>query len=554
MSIGSIMGSQERLAHVPGKRIPRSLFDLSHPYKATGDAGKLYPVLALETLPGDTFNGTTAIVARVQTLLHPLMDNIFATIHYFHVPRRLVWENWERFMGFRPQINDSIDYLIPELDLEEYGEIQHDDLFAYLYGCGGVDFAGAERMPDACYARAYNLIWNEWYRAEQLQDSLLVPLDDGPDDPQTYQVRRRGKRHDYITSALPSPQMGPSVPIAMSAKIPVVGNGDALGLTTDGMNGFGLSHTNASYNAGERYGVSISTGLFGDPLGTFGATGNISDSPTQEYVVGVTTDPLNSGLQFDATLIGTINTLREHATLQQFFETENIFGNRYTESVYGHFGVHTGDFRVQRPEYIGGGETRVVVSSVPQSSSSVTDSPQGSLAAFGVAGDSRGGRFTYTAVEHGMIIGLLSFRADITYQQNLHRQFTRATRFDFYSPEFAHLGEQPVINREVYMTGNPASDNQVWGYMPRWDDYRSRSSVIAGKFMSSASGSLDSWHLAIDFDGSSPSLNNIFIEDNPPIDRVIAVQDEPQFIFNLYHTIRAARPMPVYATPGLARF
>lgn len=553
MSIGSIMGAQEKLAHVPGKRIPRSLFDLSHPYKATGDAGKLYPVLALETLPGDTFSGTTAIVARVQTLLHPLMDNIFATIHYFHVPRRLVWENWERFMGFRPQVTDSIDFLIPELDLDGYGEIQHDDLFAYLYGCGGVDFKDASRKPDACYARAYNLIWNEWYRAEQLQDSLNVPLDDGPDDPSDYQIRRRGKRHDYFTSALPSPQMGPSVPIAMSPNIPVTGDGNALGLTLDGTDVFAMSRTNTAYD-GERYTLSASAYLAGDPVATSRATGGIVGSPSIEYAVGVTEDPTMSGLHFDATLIGTINTLREHVTLQQFFETENIFGNRYTESVYGHFGVHTGDFRVQRPEYIGGGETRIVVSTVPQSSASETGSPQGNLAAFGVAGTASGGRFTYTAVEHGMIIGLLSFRADITYQQNLHRQFTRATRFDFYSPEFAHLGEQPILNREIYMTGVPGADDQVWGYIPRWDEYRSRSSVIAGKFLSSATGSLDSWHLAIDFDGSSPSLNNVFIEDNPPIARVIAVQNEPQFIFNLYHTIRAARPMPVYAMPGLARF
>lgn len=553
MSMKSIMGAQEKLAHVPGRPVPRSIFDLSHPYKATGDAGLLYPVLALETLPGDSFKCTTALVARIQTLLHPLMDNVFATIHYYHIPRRLTWENFERFMGYKPNPTSSIDFLIPEIDLDDYGPIQHDDFFAYLYGCGGVDWLGASRKPDACYARAYNLVFNDWYKAQQLQDDVVVHLDDGPDDPADYALLRRNKRHDYITSALPSPQMGPSVPISFASSVPVVGNGMALGLN-DGDDFFGLGRPNVSYSSGLRYGASMDQGVYGSSVGAAVATGDASGTLTTLSAVGVTSDPTKSGLVFDATLLGTINTLREAATLQQFYEVDNIFGNRYTENVFGHFGVHTGDYRVQRPEYIGGGEQRIVVSTVPQSSAPTETSALGDLGAFGVAGSGDFGGFTYTAVEHGIILGLLSFRADLTYQQNIHRQFTREDRHDFYSPEFAHLGEQAVINREVYMTGNPATDEQIWGYMPRWDEYRSRSSVIAGKFLSSAPGSLDSWHLALDFDGTSPQLNGTFIADNPPIDRVIAVENEPQFIFQLYHSIRAARPLPVYAMPGLARF
>lgn len=550
MGMKSIMGAQERLAQVPGRPVPRSLFDLSHPYKATGNAGVLYPVLALETLPGDSIRCTTAIVARIQTLLHPLMDNVFVTMHYFHIPRRLTWENFERFMGYKPNPDDSTDYLIPEIDLGEYGPIQADDFFAYLYGCGGTDWTDATRMPDACYSRAYNLVWNEWFRAQQLQNSVVVNLGDGPDDPGDYKLLRRGKRHDYFTSALPSPQMGPSVPISAASTVPVVGNGMALGMQGAGSAFMGVG-SYADFVGGQ-VGMRMDLDLYGQPIGTSLPSETFAGGDVR--AVGVTTNPAFSGLQFDATLLGTINTLREAATLQQFYEVDNIFGTRYTENVFGHFGVHTGDYRVQRPEYIGGGEERIVVSTVPQSSSSVEGSPQANLSAFGVAGSGNAAGFTYTAVEHGMILGLLSFRADLTYQQNIHRQFTRATRFDFYSPEFAHLGEQPVFNKELYMTGNPAADDQVFGYMPRWDEYRSRSSVVAGKFLSSAVGTLDSWHLAIDFEGTSPQLNDVFIQDNPPINRVIAVENEPQFIFQLYHGIRGARPLPVYAMPGLARF
>lgn len=543
-SMKSIMGAQERIAHVPGRPVPRSMFNLSHPYKASGDAGFLYPVLHIETLPGDSFKCRTAIVARIATLLHPIMDNVFADLHFFFVPNRLIWENWERFMGYRPNPADSIDFIVPELDLDAYGEIQPDDFLGYMYGIVGCDFLGATQMPIALPARAYNLIWNEWFRAEQLQDSVNVPMNDGPDDVADYQLLRRGKRHDYFTSALPSPQMGPSVPISVADVIPVVGNGIALGLTNSS------TDYGAVFPGGSPGAVRLSAADFGEPVGSAAGAGDAGSGT----VIGVTDNPLMSGLEFDATAIGTINTLREAATLQQFFETENIFGNRYTEEVLGQFGVHTGDYRLQRPEYLGGGSQRISVSTVPQSGASEVGSPQANLAAFGVAGSSNGGGFSYTCVEHGQIIGLLSFRADLNWQQNLARRFTRRTRYDYYSPVFAHLGEQPVYTKELYMVNNPATDDTVFGYMPRWDEYRSQLGVIAGVFSSAAVQSLDSWHLAVDFDGSSPLLNSVFIQDNPPIVRIIADENQPQFLFQLYHDIKAARPMPVYAMPGLTRF
>lgn len=538
----SVTQSAAKVAHVPGRKMPRSIFDRSHAYKSTFDAGFLYPVLIDETLPGDTFNLRTAVVARIETLLHPIMDNVFVDFHYFFVPYRLVWDNFVKMMGERRNPTDSIDYMFPEVDLSAYGEIQPDDLFGYALSTIGVDWSSASRQPNALYFRAYNLIWNEWFRAEQLQDSLVVPVDDGPDDPADYVLVRRGKRHDYFTSALPSPQMGPSVPIA-TGNVPVFGDGISLGWS-DGTNLFGTSTISGANTP------FLSAASYGDPIP---GAGGASVAPST-LVLGITTDPDNSGLTFDASAIGTINTLREAATLQQFFETDNVFGTRYTESVYGHFGVHTGDYRLQRPEYIGGGSKRIAISTVPQSSASEVGSPQGSLAAFGVAGSDRAAGFNYTCVEHGMIIGLMSFRGDITWQRQVRKMWTRAGRFDIYSPEFAHLGEQPILSKELYMVGNEATDDTIFGYIPRWEEYRSFPSVVTGKFASDATGTLDSWHLAINFDGSSPSLNAVFIQDNPPIDRVIAVANEPQFIAQLWHDYKCVRPMPVYGIPGLNRF
>lgn len=514
--------NQHLFSQIPRADIQRSSFNRSHGYKTTLDSGYLVPFFVDEVLPGDTFNLKATLFGRLSTPAVPFMDNMYLETFFFFVPNRLVWDNWQKFNGEQKNPGDSTDFLIPTL---EAGTHEVGSIADYFGIPTGVQLDKINALP----FRAYNLIYNEWFRDENLQDSLEVPTGDGPDPINKYNLVRRGKRHDYFTSCLPWPQKGPGVelPLGSTANLngtlSVPGGSYTLNVNT---NGNALSHNpNWSWQSGSSVNPTITV-----------PTNRIDMSKS-----GVTVD-LSS-----ATAI-TINSLRQAFQLQKLYERDARGGTRYTEILRAHFGVISPDARLQRPEYLGGSSTRININPVQQTSATDTTSPQGNLAAYGVLGDKVNG-FMKSFVEHGYIIGLVNVRADLTYQQGLNRMWSRQTRFDYYWPALAHLGEQAVLNKEIYAQGT-ADDDKVFGYQERWAEYRYFPSQITGKFRSTYAQSLDVWHLAQEF-AELPKLNAEFIVDNPPVARVLAVQNEPQILLDCYFSLSCVRPMPIYSVPGL---
>ena len=521
----SVMTPQELFSKVSKPDIQRSTFNRSHGYKTTFDAGKLIPFYVDEALPGDTFNCKASIFGRLATPLKPIMDNIQMDIHFFSVPIRLVWDNFQKFMGEQENPGDSTDYLMP----------------TQTSGAGGYgektvhDYMGIPTLIETLehrtdFFRAYNLIWNEWYRDENIQDSVTVDKGDGPDASSDYTtILPRGKRKDYFTSALPWAQKADPVTIPLGTSAPIYGTAMSFNNVDDTSNRVNIYDDADTATANLR--VIKTTGDF-----AFG--GNAQSG--------------NGTIEADLTEASsqTINQLREAFQIQKLFERDARGGTRYTEMNYAHFGVISPDQRLQRPEYLGGGTMDININPVAQQSESNT-TPQGNLAGFGtVSGQNKG--FVKSFVEHEIIIGLISARADLNYQQGLNRMWSRSTRFDHYFPSFAHLGEQSVLNKEIYAIGtgtDPDQDDEVFGYQERYADYRYKPSLVTSDFRSNATASLDAWHLAQDFT-ALPALNDTFIEENPPIDRVIAVPAEPQFILDTYMDLKCTRPMPTYSIPG----
>ena len=514
----SVMNHQ--FSRVPKAEIQRSTFDRSHGVKTTFDGGWLVPIYADEALPGDSFNLRMNAFARLATPIHPIMDNMYLDTFFFAVPYRLIWDNWEKFNGAQDDPGDSTDFTIPQTT-GPVGGIDVGTLADYL----GVPTDIASVTYNALHSRAYNLIWNTWFRDENLLDAVVVDTDDGPDTFAAYSKKRRGKRHDYFTSALPWPQKGTEVtlPLGTSAPIDYV----PFGTSNNAMLGRTAADDTLLADAGLE--VKTSGGLqsaldvpaFLDPNGRL-----IADLSTASAA--------------------TINAIREAFQIQKMYERDARGGTRYTEILKAHFGVTSPDSRLQRPEYLGGGSSPVNIHPVPQTSESNT-TDQGNLAGFGTAAFSGHG-FSKAFTEHCILIGLVSARADLTYQQGLNRMFSRQTRFDYYWPALAHLGEQEILNKEIYLDGS-ANDELVFGYQERFAEYRYKPSIITGLFRSTATGSLDVWHLSQEF-GSLPTLDGTFITDTPPIDRVIAVPTEPHFIFDAFLDLKCARPMPVYGVPG----
>jgi len=525
-----------QFAMVPRADVPRSRFRRQSTHKTTFDAGYLVPVFVDEVLPGDTFNLNMTAFARMSTPLFPIMDNLYLDSFFFFVPNRLVWSNWVKFMGEQNNPGDSISFVIPQL-VSPTGGFAVGSIYDYfgLPTVGQVT-AGLTVSVNALPLRAYNLIYNQWFRDENLIGIKTQNTGDSGDTVANYDLWRRGKRHDYFTSALPWPQKGnTAVTLPLGTSAPIKSDGTSL-LVRGGTSAM----------------TQISTGA-----GTAGSAFTIQAAQTAAQ-------PLNWGASGTATTglyadlstatAATINQLRLSFQIQKLLERDARGGTRYTEIIRAHFGVISPDARLDRPEYLGGGSVPININPiVQQSGTGITGgtTPLGNLAAVATGLSPRSG-FTQSFTEHGYVIGLVSVRADLTYQQGLRKLWSRSTRYDFYFPAFAMLGEQAILNREIYVKGD-ANDALVFGYQERWAEYRYFPSMITGLFRSTSAGTIDPWHLAQNFT-SLPTLNFTFIEETPPLSRILAVgagANGKQFIFDSFFDIQSARPMPLYSVPGL---
>lgn len=528
---------------IPSAEIPRSSFTVQTIHKTAFDSGYLIPIYEDEVLPGDSFKLNLTAFCRLATPIVPVMDNLYIDTFFFFVPYRLVWTNFVKMMGEQENPGDSVSYTTPQ-KVSPAGGYEVGSLGDYFGLPTAGQMSGENTVThSALYHRAYALIWNQWFRDENLQNSVVVDKGDGPDTTTSTVLLKRGKRKDYFTGALPWPQKGAtavSLPLGTSA--PVKGLGIAPNVAAGNLG-------NGPY--AQSGGTSLTT--FTDPVWGSATSG-------QFYIKAQTTGVPSSNnipqvyADLSSATAATINQLRQAFQTQRMLERDARGGTRYTEIVRSHFKVISPDARLQRAEYLGGGSTPITIQPIPQTSQTGLTggtTPIGTLAATGAGLINRHG-FTQSFTEHGLIIGLASVRADLTYQQGMRRMWSRLTRLDYYLPVLSHLGEQAVLNKEIYATGT-STDDQVWGYQERWAEYRYHPSKITGLMRSTSANTIDIWHLSQRFN-TLPTLNDTFIQETPPLQRVLAVGASAagkEIFGDFFFNIVKARPMPLYSVPGM---
>lgn len=567
--------SQHSFAKVPQVNMARSRFDRSFAVKDTMDFDYLVPILVDEVLPGDTINLSVKSFCRLATQLTPVLDNMYMDYFFFFVPNRLVWDNWEKFMGAQDNPGDSIDYEIPTITTtavtgEAVGSIY--DKMGIPTGIPGLQI---NALPLRCYA----LIWNEWFRDQNLQNSVTVNKDDGPDAPTDYTLLKRAKKHDYFTSCLPWPQKGDAVEFPLGGIAPVWGSQSALPTalgdqnnspifavygdraTTDGAHrasmGYSFDTTSLPVTGGaDQHVTHRNMSLGGSGTGVAGNPSDLVflDKTLSQAFRGTAVAPFQALLE-EATGGSSINVLRQAMMLQSLLELDARGGTRYVEILRAHFNVVSPDFRLQRPEFLSGGTVHINQHPVAQTAPTSGTNYLAQLASYSTAsnmGNNIG--FSKSFVEHGYVIGLVQARADVTYQQGLKKMWSRQTKHDFFWPKLQELGEQAVLKREIYAQGD-ANDDEVFGYQERYAEYRYSPSEIRGQFRSTYATPLDIWHLAEEF-GSEPALNATFIESNTPIERSLAVTSTyPHLLCDYWFDLKHARPMVTYGVPAsLGRF
>lgn len=554
------LGGNSRFSMSAQNDIQRSIFDRSNSLVTSFSAAKLIPVYVDEVLPGDTVTMDMSSLVRMATPVYPVMDNAYLDLHWFFVPNRLVWDNWKYFMGeSKTAWDDETDYEVP---FDNVASVATDGAgYHNVYDYFGLPIeatatAGAFAIPcNALFRRAYQLTWNEWYRDQNLQDPVLIDTGDTgvssadlDDIPSAFRVLPVNKYKDYFTSALPQPQLGESVPI-LSQPIPVITGVKSHALSVSGVSSDVaplkvVGNTGTLASAGYALGVGSGGALYRTTTNAF--TGNAPGFFSNLYA-----EP--------ALAANTINDLRLAFATQRLLEKDARSGHRYREIVKAHFGTDVGDARVQVPEYLGGAHIPLNVMQVIQQSSTANEpSPLGETGAFSKTVH-RQSMFTKSFVEHGILLGLAMVRTDHSYQQGIHRMFSRKSRLDYYWPSLANIGEQPILNKEIFANGSSA-DNEVFGYQEAWGEYRYRPSQITGDMRQrqgvvTTRTDLSQWHYG-DFYESVPALSDEWVQETTEnIARTLAVQDtdlSDQFIGQFYFKARWARPMPMYSIPGLA--
>jgi Capsid protein (F protein) len=550
-------------AMVPRAEIPRSSFRVQSQHKTTIDCTRLYPVYLQEVLPGDSFNVAMTAMVRLATPLFPVMDNIRLESFFFFVPNRLVWVHWANFMGEQNNPADSISYSIPQI-VSPVGGFAQLSIYDYFgLPCAGQTGAGNTISVSALPLRAYNLIYQEWFRDENLINGLatgtagqiaagakwMCQSDDGPDNQANYALLDSCKIHDYFTSCLPWLQKNQTGGISL----PLAGSATVKTNATELFTGTQTKMMVRQYDTGNPAAANSAAAFDGVAGGGIGISTTATTGGSSHAIY-----PTNLYADLTTATNATINSIRLAFQTQRLLERDARGGTRYTEIIRSHFGVMSPDARLMRPEYLGGGKSPLNVTPVPQTTATGLTggtSPLGTLAAVGtsvMSGANHG--FRYSATEHGYIIGLVCARREQVYQQGLRRLWTRATRYDFYLPVFAHLGEQAVNNSEIYCDGS-ANDSVVFGYQERWAEYRYHPSFTSGYFRSTNSTPLDAWHLATKF-SSLPALGSVFIRDDTRTvaQRVLAAGAQSagqQLYCDFLFDQKLARPMPLYSVPGL---